>query len=63
MSKHVIDTPGTHGNARISRYTELEKRERMHGPHRSVETVERRTRPEPSTARSKAYLKIETQSD
>lgn len=61
MSKHVIDKSGSHDSARMTRYTELEKRERVNGPHSAIEALERRSRSEDSEARAKAFIKIDAE--
>ena len=63
MSKHVIDRAGTNGNARIARYTDLERRERLFGPHPNVEKLRRRARPLSEIALSRAFLKIDRQAE
>ncbi len=63
MTKHITDQARPRGNARLTRYVQLEQRERLNGPHPVIEALERRPGATSSETRAKAFLKIDARAE
>ena len=58
MSRHILDPATTRGRfGRLVHYLGLERRERMHGPHRAVDVLSRQPRGGRSVGQVRSYMR------
>ncbi|SES09892.1 hypothetical protein SAMN04490244_105348 [Tranquillimonas rosea] len=58
MHRHILDKNRPSDSVRHARYLDLERRLRMHGPHRAIDILRRQPK-ERGPGRAKAYMAIE----